>query len=103
MELVLDVYKSISNFPESEKYGLVSQIKRSAISIPSNIAEGAGRNSDKEFIQFLGYTNGSSCELETQIIMASELGFLEKATLERLNNKITEIQKMSFSLIKSLK
>lgn len=76
IDLVAKVYEIIRGFPKEEKYGLVDQIKRSVVSIPSNIAEGAARNSKKEFIQFLFVSLGSISELETQLIIADRLGFL---------------------------
>lgn len=76
IELVVKVYEIIKGFPKEERYGLVEQIKRSAVSIPSNIAEGAARNSKKEFLQFLYISLGSISELETQLIIANKLGFL---------------------------
>ncbi|HYG50407.1 MAG TPA: four helix bundle protein [Flavobacteriales bacterium] len=76
MDLVVDVYKVTILFPSEEKFGVTSQVRRSAVSIPSNISEGAGRNSDKEFNQFIGIANGSTCELETQLILAQRLGWI---------------------------
>ena len=76
IELVVKVYEIAQRFPNEERYGLVDQIKRSAISIPSNIAEGAARNSKKEFLQFLHISLGSISELETQLVIANRLGFL---------------------------
>ncbi len=76
IDLVAKIYEIIRGFPKEEKYGLVDQIKRSVVSIPSNIAEGAARNSKKEFIQFLFVSLGSISELETQLIIADRLGFL---------------------------
>ncbi len=73
IDLVVDVYKATGDFPKEEKYGLISQMRRSAVSIPSNIAEGAGRNSDKEFCHFLAVAHGSSYELETQVIVSERL------------------------------
>ena len=102
MELVTKVYKVASKLPKEEIYGLTSQIKRSAISIPSNIAEGAGRNSDKEFVRFLSIAQGSSYELQTQIILANKLGLIEKQSANSLLEYITEVQKMNFSLQKSV-
>jgi four helix bundle protein len=81
---------------------LSSQIKRCAVSIASNIAEGAGRNSNKEFKHFLGIANGSSYELHTQLILTYELNLIEKNRIEELLNLITEIQKMNYSFQKSL-
>jgi four helix bundle protein len=76
ISLVKKVYKLAEQMPDSEKYGLTNQMKRAAVSIPSNIAEGAARNSDREFIQFLYYSLGSAAELETHLIISQELGFL---------------------------
>lgn len=73
IELVLEIYKIVSKFPKDEIFGLTSQIKRAAVSIPSNIAEGAGRNSDKDFVRFLSIAQGSSYELYTQIVLANKL------------------------------
>lgn len=100
IDLVEKVYEVIATFPKEEKYGLVSQIQRSAVSIPSNIAEGAGRNSYKEFRNFLGIANGSSNELVTQLILSVRVGYVKQNELEAIFNLITEIQKMNFTLIK---
>ena len=87
IELVVKVYEIVQKFPNEEKYALVDQIKRSAISIPSNIAEGAARNSKKEFLQFLHISLGSISELETQLIIADRLGFLSKEEIFPLIEK----------------
>lgn len=87
-------YQVTANFPPNEKYGLTSQINRSAVSIPSNIAEGAGRNYDKEFIQFLGIALGSAFELETQIILASSFGFLTQEQFLKISEQVFKVQKM---------
>src|SRR5215475_8589230 len=76
IDLTVDVYKATADFPSDERFGLVSQSRRSAISIPSNIAEGAGRNSKKEFSNFLGIANGSSYELQTQLVISNRLNLL---------------------------
>ena len=90
IELSVAVYSATSNFPKEEVYGLTSQIKRSAISIPSNISEGAGRNSNKEFIHFLGIANGSSYELQTQLIISHKLNLISNDTLQSLLKEIDE-------------
>jgi len=100
--LAKEVYSVIANLPSDEKYGLSSQIKRCAVSISSNIAEGAGRNSNKEFKHFLSIANGSCYELQTQLILTSELNLLEKHKIDELLPLIIEIQKMNYSLQKSL-
>lgn len=98
IDLVVDVYQSTADFPKEEKYGLISQMRRSAVSIPSNIAEGAGRNSDKEFCHFLSVSHASSFELETQIIVSEKLNLLTKELSTELCSKITEVQKMNYTL-----
>ncbi|WP_156305866.1 four helix bundle protein [Sphingobacterium endophyticum] len=103
IDLVSDIYKLTDLFPERERFNLVSQIQRAAISIPSNIAEGAGRNSNKMFVQFLGISHGSTYELETQLIISKNLGYLLESDLETILFKIYEVQKMSFVLQKKLR
>lgn len=93
VDLAVKVYKSTENFPKEEKFGLISQIRRSVVSIPSNIAEGSGRNSDKEFKNFLGYSHGSTFELETQLIIANKVGFIEDIQFSTIQKDIIEIQK----------
>lgn len=90
----MDVYQETKKFPEEEKFNLVSQMRRSAVSIPSNSAEGAGRNSDKEFNQFLGIAKGSSFELQTQLIISNKLKLIPNERYEQLNSTIEEVQKM---------
>ncbi len=94
MDLAVEVYRLTNKFPSEEKFNLVSQLRRSAVSIPSNIAEGAGRNHNKEFNQFLGIARGSSFELETQLILSSRISFLKNEQFNELNGSITEIQRM---------
>jgi four helix bundle protein len=103
IELTKSVYSVIPKLPDNEKYGLVSQIKRSAISIPSNIAEGAGRNSNKEFKHFLSIANGSTYELQTQLILITELNLIEKEEILELFDLITEVQKMNYALQRTIK
>jgi four helix bundle protein len=103
LELSVDVYKVTSLFPKEDKFGLISQIKRSAVSIPSNIAEGAGRNSVKEFLYFLSVANGSSYELQTQLLISNKLNFLKDDVLESMLSELDEIQKMNYNFQKTLK
>ena len=103
VDLAVEIYKVTSFFPKEEMYGLTSQIKRSAVSIPSNIAEGAGRNTKKDFNNFLGISIGSSSELDTQLIIASRIGFINESLLQTLQKQIEEIQKMNWALKRSLK
>jgi len=100
MKLAKQMYLVTAKFPKEETYGLVSQIRRSAISIPSNIAEGAARNSTKEFIQFLYVSLGSLSELETQLLISKEIGIIENLKFE---DTIEHIRKMLIGLIKYLK
>ncbi len=100
--LAKQVYRVVADLPSDEKYGLSSQIKRCAVSIASNIAEGAGRNSNKEFRHFLSIANGSCYELQTQLILTYELNLIEKYKIDELLPLTTEIQKMNYSFQKSL-
>lgn len=92
IDLAISVYKLVEGFPKEERYGLADQLKRAAVSIPSNIAEGAARNSSKEFMQYLYIALGSTAELETQFIISDRLGFLTERNLfeklERLKSKL---------------
>lgn len=103
VDLSVKVYEITRNFPKDEVYGLTSQMRRSSISIASNIAEGSGRNSKKEFKQFLSIAYGSCSELETQMIISERNGFLTKETLNSIQEDILEIQKMNWALKRSLK
>ncbi|MGK0286095.1 MAG: four helix bundle protein [Salibacteraceae bacterium] len=96
IDLVVSIYDLTKVFPDGEKYGLTSQMRRAAVSIPSNISEGAGRSSTKEFIRFLDIATGSLSELETQLIIVIRLGFIKKQNL--LDEEIIIIQKMLFKL-----
>lgn len=100
VDLTVFIYEITINFPKNEIYGLTSQMRRSSVSIPSNIAEGAGRNSKKEFIHFLSISTGSSCELETQTIISYKLNYINHETYEKINAEIQDIQKMIASLQK---
>lgn len=102
LEFVTKIYKVTESFPDSEKFGLISQVRRAAVSIPSNISEGAARSSKKEFIHFLSIAQGSTSELETQLIIANNLGFLRKEDLSLLD-ELDEISRMIIGLIKTLR
>ncbi|GAA4280214.1 four helix bundle protein [Gaetbulibacter aestuarii] len=99
MDLVTKVYELTKDYPKDELYGLTSQIRRSAVSIPSNIAEGAGRNGQKELIRFLYIAMGSLSELETQLEISKRLHYISDS--EPLNKQIYFIRKMLSKLIKS--
>jgi len=102
VDLAVDVYQITSRFPKEEKFGLVSQMNRCTVSISSNIAEGAGRNSVGEFIQFLGIANGSSNELFTQLVISSRLKLINEETLEMLEDRIDKMQRSTYNFSKTL-
>ena len=101
-DLCLEIYKITNTFPASEKYGLTSQIRRSAISIPSNIAEGHERQHLKEYIQFLHVALGSIAELGTQIMISKDIGYLSEESFVKIESEIVEIGKMLNGLTNSL-
>ncbi len=102
VEFTIEIHKLTSIFPTNEQFGLTNQVRRAAYSIPSNIAEGAGRNSKKEFIHFLSIALGSTFEIETQLIIAKGVTYIENNQLEKVLENISEIQKMIRGLQKSL-
>lgn len=99
LTLAKKVYQVTGNFPTEERFGLVNQMRRCAVSIPSNIAEGYGRGSDKELLRFLYVALGSSNELETQLILSLELSFMKEEDSRMLQGLNTEVNKMILSLI----
>ena len=103
IEIVKDIYEITKRFPKEETYGLTAQMRRSAISIPSNIAEGFKRYHAKEYKQFLYIAPGSIAELETQIVIAKEVGLLECAEMDAMNEKLDYTSKMLSSLISKLR
>ncbi len=101
-ELCLEIYRITAKFPKEERYGLTSQIRRSVVSIPSNIAEGYGRKTTMDYIRMLYISYGSVSELETQILLAGDLDLIEKGELGTLKKDIAEIERMLKALIKFL-
>jgi len=98
VDLVIDVYRITKDFPKEEVYGLTNQIRRSAVSIPSNIGEGAARNTEKEFIQFLYIALGSASELETQLIISQKLNY--GRNIDEIVEKLTSVKKLINGLIR---
>lgn len=103
MQLAADVYHLVELFPKYERYGLSSQMCRAAVSIPSNIAEGAARQNKKELIQFLYFSLGSSAELETQLELSKTIGYVAESDVKRVMEKQVCVSKMILGLIRSLK
>lgn len=97
MDLVEEIYKLTASFPIEEKFGMVSQMTRAAVSIPSNIAEGAGRNSDKDFAHFISIAIGSLYELNTQIVLSERLGYINQSQSQELQKKLDNLQRKSVS------
>jgi four helix bundle protein len=95
IDLMVDVYKASADFPTEEKYGLISQMRRSKVSVPSNIAEGAARNTAKESGYFLGISNGSSFELMTQVLISTRLELISDETANLLLSDIDEVHKIT--------
>lgn len=100
--MVTEVYRATQSFPREEAYGLTSQLRRSAVSVASNIAEGQGRISKPEFRQFLGMARGSLIEMETQIVIARNLGYISRDTDERLAGSSGEVSRLLHGLMQSL-
>lgn len=101
--LTIGIYKTTKTFPKDEAYGLTSQIRRASISIPSNIAEGCGREAPVEFNRFCQIALGSVFELEYQLLLARDLNYLESKDYENINNQITEVRKMLITFMQRLK
>jgi four helix bundle protein len=101
--LVSELYSATKSFPRDEIYGLTSQLRRAAVSVPSNIAEGQGRATRGEFVQFLCHARGSLCEVETQIIIATNLHYIAPDRSVALSDRITEVGRILNGLIASLK
>jgi len=102
MDSVTEIYRVTQKFPKEEIFGLISQLRRAAVSVPSNIAEGQGRLTEKEFRQFLGNARGSLAEVETQIIIAKNLGFLDDPDFDNLSTMIAEVGRVLNGLLASV-
>ena len=103
VDLVVEVYRATESFPNEEKYGLTSQIRRAAVSVPSNIAEGAGRYSKKEFAHFVSNAQGSASELETELIIAHRLGYLSEALFSQLITDLERIGRLITGLTRRIR
>ena len=100
--LTLEIYRLTKTFPHDEKFGLTSQLRRAAASIPANIAEGCGRGSDADFRRFLLISAGSASEVEYHILLARDLGYIDEVSYGTTNNKVTEINRMLSAFIQKL-
>jgi four helix bundle protein len=103
IELTVRAYRLTGNLPDAEKFGLTSQMRRAAVSIPSNVAEGAAKNTKKQFIQFLHTAQGSLAELDTQVVICKELGYFSDTEIALINEKMERESKLISGLIKFLK
>lgn len=102
MDLAESIYKITATFPKEERYGLVSQLNRCAVSVPSNISEGAGRATNKQFKHFLEYSMGSCNELQTQIELAKRFKYLTKDSLDKINDEALQVYKMILAFYNTL-
>lgn len=103
MDLVVRIYEATEDFPKEEKFGLTSQIRRAAVSVPANIAEGAGRRSEKEFAYFLSNAQGSSSEVETELLIAHRLGYLNRDVYAELQTSLDKIGQMLHGLARHVR
>jgi four helix bundle protein len=102
MELVTAVYRITRDWPHEEQYGLISQVRRAAVAIPSNLAEGHGRSGRREFAHHVSIAYGSLCELETQLLIAERLGYSDAEATEFLMNRIADVRRLTNGLLRSL-
>jgi len=103
MDLTAAVYQAATAFPKDEIYGLTAQLRRAAVSVPSNVAEGRGRHSTPDFLNFLAIAHGSLCEVETQLLLAERLGYLLPRNLDPLMQQAAEVGRMLNGLMSSLR
>jgi len=101
-QLCLEIYRITKEFPKEERYGLTSQIRRASVSIPSNIAEGYGRKTTPEYLRALYVAYGSNCELETQILLSGDLGYINEEDMKKLQKAIGDVERMLKALIRAL-
>ncbi len=101
-ELTLSIYRATSTFPKDELYGLISQLRRASMSIPTNIAEGCGRGSDADFAHFLQIAMGSACETEYELVLSRDLGYLSQEHYSGLQDSLEEVKRMISALLKTL-
>jgi len=94
VELVADIYRLVNTFPQVERFGLVSQMQRAAVSIPANIAEGSAKSSNKDFIRFLEISLGSAYELETELLVSFKLSYIDSKTYVQFQQNLSELQRM---------
>jgi len=103
IQLSSEVYRLTSSFPSSEQFGLTNQLRRASVSIASNIAEGYGRNSKGEYLQFLGHARGSTCELQTQLVLSNTLGFGTEETIHAVEHLSADVSRLLNALMNKLK
>ncbi len=102
-KLTLQIYRITRGFPTDERYGMVSQMRRSSSSVPTNIAEGCGRNTDADFARFLDHSMGSATELEYQLILSRDLGYISTDEYTETNGELTEIKRMLNAFLQKLR
>jgi four helix bundle protein len=102
MRLAKSVYQLTARFPPDERFGLTSQMRRAAVSVPSNVAEGQARHGTREFLQFLSHASGSLAELETQLLLSIDLGYCKEAETQAIRSEISEMQKMLAAIRRKL-
>jgi four helix bundle protein len=103
VQLATEIYRLSASFPTSERFGLTNQLRRASVSIASNIAEGYGRSTKGEYLQFLGHARGSICELQTQLIIATTLGFCPNKEAEPVERLSADVSRMLIALMKKLR
>jgi len=103
VEMTTAIYMLTANFPATEKFGLTNQLRRAAVSVASNIAEGYGRTTRGEYIQFLGHARGSNCEVETQLVIAAQLGFGASPQMQRAEQLCADVSRLLGSLMRALR